>query len=321
MSNEGNVIDQIYSQVLLIRDLVNEPRIGFKIRNDLQCWFKVCSAMDVVEDTCLAINAFPEFAQTMTDKGSLYLAVYGLLQSLFVQQNAVADLCEGLGIAHDRTDEVLRRVRNVRNDCVGHPTDRRDGSSHGISQVTLCPTGFQMLSQTSEGETIFTDIDLNELIEQQGSILSGVLAEVVAEIKRRDKKVREKHRTEKLKSLFPQNTWYVLDKIVESTCTDDRIELGRSSLMITMKALNDFETALEERGLGLNAYVGVRDVFKSIAFSQTRLEIYFREGALPGESRADSQEATYIFARYYREQVLELLQMAKSIDDDYATDT
>ena len=320
MSNSGNITDQIYKQALLVRDLVIEPRIGFKLRQDKSKWGKVIASLDVIEDTCMAINSLPAQSAKRIEKGLLYLAVYGLLQSLFVQQNAVASLCKTLDFHFDESDETLKTVRGVRNDCVGHPTDRRDGSVHSISQVTLSLVGFQMMLETQQGEMIFKDIELTELIEQQGAVIEEVMTDLVMEIKRRDKQVREKYKSKKLRTAFPENTGYYLGKILESTSEHGRLEIGLASLMTIKNALSSFIASLEERGLGISTYVGIEGGFKEIEVPEARLEQFFKEGVLPGESCSESRKTACIFADYYRKQVLQLMTMAESIDMEYEQD-
>ncbi|MBS1489455.1 MAG: hypothetical protein JSS93_02905 [Bacteroidetes bacterium] len=78
-----------------VRDHVNHPWKRELIFSDRVRWDKVCSCMDVLEDTQLAIDHFfklPAFSGN--DGGYLYL--YGLLQAYFLQQDATNNLSQAL---------------------------------------------------------------------------------------------------------------------------------------------------------------------------------------------------------------------------------
>jgi hypothetical protein len=85
------------------RDLVNQPRLQQVLMKDLPRWGKLCSAMDVIEDTGMAIRSYSS-GEDIRDKGKLYLETYGVLQALVVQQDAVLDLCGALGSSRAKGD-------------------------------------------------------------------------------------------------------------------------------------------------------------------------------------------------------------------------
>ncbi|MGI0015141.1 MAG: hypothetical protein ACREBU_17140, partial [Nitrososphaera sp.] len=139
-----------------IREFINNPRKHYELRQNKALFSQLASSLDVIEDAEQAIAAFTagEFGESKT---ALYLAVYGLLQALYVQQDAVIHLCESLGIK-ERINNYpkLKEVREIRNDSIGHPTrrDQKKGqptSYHHISQITMTREGFQMLSFFSDG--------------------------------------------------------------------------------------------------------------------------------------------------------------------------
>ena len=87
----------MYEQTQKIRELVNKVIIRCILWQSGVPWDQLSSCLDVIEDTELAITAYlrREFGESTE---GLYLAVYGLLQALFVQQDAVINLCESLSI-------------------------------------------------------------------------------------------------------------------------------------------------------------------------------------------------------------------------------
>ena len=84
---------EIFEQMTEVRGLVNEGRKHHELCQDKAKFSQICSSMDVIEDTEQAITAFQR-----TDFGRNvalgYLTIYGVLQALFLQQDAVANLHE-----------------------------------------------------------------------------------------------------------------------------------------------------------------------------------------------------------------------------------
>jgi hypothetical protein len=71
-----------------IRNYINRPRKQSKLLKDSTAWNMLCSCLDVIGDTELAIQAYKDFKNLKKD-GFKYLTVYGILQTLFLQQDAI----------------------------------------------------------------------------------------------------------------------------------------------------------------------------------------------------------------------------------------
>src|SRR5438552_140615 len=119
-------------QTQTIRDIINKPRKQYHLMKKLGIWFQLCSCLDVIGDTDLAIKAYTN-KECGTSKGATYLAVYGLLQALFMQQDALMNLGESLGI-DDKIENYprLKEIREIRNVSIGHPTrhNRKKSTSY-----------------------------------------------------------------------------------------------------------------------------------------------------------------------------------------------
>ena len=79
-----------------IRDLINEPRKRRLLIKRGPLWHQLCASLDAIGDSQLAIAAYP--AAPGSDDGEVYLAIYGLLQACFLQQDAIHNLCEALDL-------------------------------------------------------------------------------------------------------------------------------------------------------------------------------------------------------------------------------
>jgi hypothetical protein len=69
----------VLDATLEFRDLINEARMKRPLIDDRSRWNKLCSAMDVIEDTSMAVTSYSS-QQDTSDKGKLYLETYGLLR-------------------------------------------------------------------------------------------------------------------------------------------------------------------------------------------------------------------------------------------------
>ena len=166
-----------------IRDRIEEPWKKSLLIKDRDLWYRLCSSLDVLEDTQLAIASFAEIDPEAA-KGMLYLTVYGLLQALFVQQDAACHLCEALKLPVPTMKKIptLWHVRTTRNDTVGHPTKRGNKSDvcyHFISRMTLTPEGFQLLSFDRLGTLSARHESIPMLVADQEKAMGTVLAEVL----------------------------------------------------------------------------------------------------------------------------------------------
>ncbi len=77
-----------------IRDFINHPRRQKPLLRDKPKWHILTSGLDVLGDTQLAIAAYLS-AKPTKDAGTCYLLMYGVLQVLFVQQDAARNIAKG----------------------------------------------------------------------------------------------------------------------------------------------------------------------------------------------------------------------------------
>ncbi len=119
-----------------IRDLLNnswrkEVLFGDKIK-----WNKVWASLDTIEDTQVycSLNDFNAY-------NNGYLYIYGILQALFLQQDAINSFNHVIfdkEINWRKCYPDLYRIRDYRNDSIGHPTNRRNNKSfHRILRYSI----------------------------------------------------------------------------------------------------------------------------------------------------------------------------------------
>ena len=317
---KGEVQQSICEQEQRIRDLINEPRKRHTLIKKLGLWHQLCSCLDVIGDTELAIGAYT--AQALgANKGSAYLAVYGLLQALFLQQDAIFNLCESLGISDNISNySGLQEIREIRNASIGHPTKRgrkRPFSYHAISRFSLSSRGFQLQTSDETGTSKFEWISIPKLISDQHSYASAIFTSIIEKLEQEEAAHKEQFKKEKLVVVFSQTLAYHIEKIFESIRSGDNPAFGALNLGILTQALKDFQVALAKRGIELDTYEVIEDLYEELAYPMSELEEYFQH-LEKGQKPNINEKTAYIFAFFITKKFDELKGVAEEIDEEYA---
>jgi hypothetical protein len=104
-------------------------------------------ALDTAEDTMLALSHY-DSEGIGSDDGEKYLRLYGFLQAIFLQQDAIEELCTLFAgnLAEPVDTSAWKRLRELRNLTVGHPIEKGRGKVPRkrtfITRVSLETDGF-----------------------------------------------------------------------------------------------------------------------------------------------------------------------------------
>ena len=165
-----------------IRSWINHPRRAKRLRREVGRWNQLCSCLDTLQQTELAMQAYAS-SSSKVGSGEHFLALYGLLQAMVLQQDAVCHLDEALGgtgtaVGNDRHLQDIRKIRNV---SVGHPTkvDRRDVMSHHYISRPKIGKGFELISAFDDGRRQFTFVSLAQLLRKQKLSVARMLRSIV----------------------------------------------------------------------------------------------------------------------------------------------
>jgi len=307
----------MYKYTQEIQDFINKPRKRFNLLKHRKFWSQLCSSLDVIEDSDLALNAYTnsEFGK---DDGEKYLRLYGALQALFLQQDAVTNLCESLELPNNLiTNPKLKEIRDIRNDSIGHPTKRGNYKSyHFISRVTITKFGFKLISNYENSKTTFRDISVIDLIKEQREYLSEILKKVINVLKAEEKAHKEKFKMEKLESLFPNTFSYHVRKIFESIGKSDHAEFGKINLQQLKEVMDKLKESLQKRGIEIDTYDSIKYLYELLEYPITELELYFDRLTAIGKPRINDKTA-YIFAYFIKEHLSQLKEIAKQLDEEY----
>jgi hypothetical protein len=309
----------MYKYLQEIRGFINKSRKQFNLLKNRKFWNQLCSSLDVIEDSDLAIDAYinSEFGK---DDGEKYLRLYGILQALFLQQAAVTNLCESLGLPSNLiANPKLREIRDIRNDSIGHPTKRGNYKSyHFISRVSITTSGFQLISYYENNQTTFRDILVIDLVKEQRKYLSKILKKVIKVLKVEEKTHKEKFKMDKLESVFPDTLSYYIEKILENIGKLDHAELGLVHVKLVKKVMDKLKETLQKRGIEIDTYDSIKFLYELLEYPIIELELYFNKLTAKEEPRTNDKTA-HIFTYFIKEKLYELKEIAKEIDDEYSS--
>ena len=303
-----------------IRDKINEPRKQHALLQNHALWVMLCSSLDVIGDTDCGLEAFLTTDVHDFNDGNKYVYVYGTLQALFVQQDAVKHLHQALEMDYNlaRDDKsMLMEIRNIRNNSIGHPTksDRQTPIAFNfISRMTIGNQGFTLATDYQDGtQTCHKYVNIPSLIAKQRIVLSGVLRDAIQTLRREAMEHRQRFAEKKLADAFPPTLDYHLGKICEDTSRKYGIaERGRINVDFILECIEQFKTGLAEREI-LGAYEGLTCNLELADYPLQELRKYFHS---PGETHINEKGA-YIFADFAKRQVQDLLESAKELDEEY----
>ena len=301
-----------------IRDLINSPRKKNMLLQDSALWLMLCSCMDTIQDTEEALESFLTKDNDSSDTGSRYLLVYGALQALFIQQEAVKNLHESLGIPYTE-DSSLKEIRDIYMDTVGSPTKRGDKEAFNfINRATLSVQGFRLateypkMSDREERKTKRVDINIPNLIETQRSNLTEVLNKVIETLKEEEVEHKRKFSNKSLTGTF-HHTTYLFEKIFDAIISSEspHVEIVGAHIDDVLKCVDAFKTGLQERG---EPDDNISDIYENLDHSLQQIKAYFDN---PSETHIQEKDL-YIFAYFARRQVTELEAIARELDEMYS---
>jgi hypothetical protein len=299
-----------------IRDYGQEARQRARLFPDRFTWHQLWTALDIINDVDSALTAYLE-NKFPDETGERYLRLYGALQGLFMQQDALFDLIRAIHPAKDiRLNDVLRGIRDARNASVGHPTQmRRKGvvSVHGIVQNSMRKDGFELLSYPENDGEMFQHVSVPELIEKQRAEAARILSEVVEDLRGQEEAHREQFRKVSLMKVF-DHVSYAFEKIFEGIRGGAVPNLGTWGVGCLQKSLDDFGDLLKARGLSMRSYDSLYYVYEKIDHPLTELTKFVRMEP----SEIASNKSAAVFAEALRSYFDELRSMAGEIDQEYA---
>lgn len=153
------------------------------------------TSLDVIEDCQNAIEEYKSLEEeNFQDRSTLY--IYGVLQSLYCQQDGIFNLYRTIMDSNLKEHEInilfdiysfSKTIRNVRNDIAGHPTNRNKGKEfYYIAKGNNTKYKFTYAGYTPEFKAV--NVDLKKFIEEQETFVIKVLEDIELDIENKIKK-------------------------------------------------------------------------------------------------------------------------------------
>lgn len=294
-----------------VRDLVNHPRRATALRADTPRWNMVCSALDTIGDAQLAIREYLDGKLSAPTHGITYLAIYGVLQTLYVQQDALRDLGRAVGIELELPDD-LKAIRDIRNAAAGHPTNHRKRFSNTINRNAMSAAGFELARYAPDGSASMEWIDLTRLARKQDELVETLLDDVAARLEDEERSHRAEWRGKPLAPPMREGALYAFEKISAGFRGD---HMGPWGLASITDRITRFRDALQQRGLS-GGLIGVECALEELEHPLRQLMEHFS-----GKGRMLSAEDGAVFTYYLRGKFEELCEMAEEIDREYESDS
>lgn len=306
----NNFVDE---KIKLVRDFINHPWKQRLLISDKVKWDKLCSSMDVIEDTQVAINYYFQLENFDARKGG-YLYLYGLLQAFFIQQDALNHLSQALfNTMIDFKTEYpdLYSIRELRNDAIGHPTSRnKDKSFHYISRISICKESFALVSSFPKiPKSESKEIQIADLQKQQERSVINMLDEVIDLLNAELLDHKEKFKNSKIRDLVPDGFSYSISKIYEGVYSN--YPLAQMNFDSVKETFEEIKNRIDERYGSYEELSGVKVVVDKINYVLQRLESWFNSKGIYENNDAE------IFVDALNDRFKELFKMIDEIDEEF----
>jgi len=295
-----------------VREFINTGRHQAGLLQSRETWNQICSSLDVIGDTVLCIEDYVSSPYPSTT-GLKYIFTYGILQALFLQQDAVRHLSEAFDFEYTPSDGLMK-IRNIRNAAIGHPTKHQIKTSkyyNYISRMSLAKTGFTLMRSSSEEETRFLDIDVSTIIAEQLADIETALNSLAGKLKEADRMHKEKFGGKLISDIFHSSTSYLFEKVAQGihSPSENNRSFGLSMLGSIEKMYAEFESAMEERS--------ELDEYTRFDLDEYKHAIGVVREFLSENPRGIGESDARIYLFYLRQQHDHFVKIAQEVDEEY----
>lgn len=297
-----------------IQDFANEPRKQYTLQQDRPLIPMIFSCLSTIEDTEKALESYLKTDFDSLDVGVKYLFIYGVLQALIVQQEAVKNLYGAFNISYIE-EPSLKSIRHIRIDAAGHPTNRGNRKAFNfIDRKTLNAKKFKLTTVRPENrnKSEYTDVNLPNLITTQKSVFMDVLTNLIEKLKEEDVEHKKNFEGKKLANIFDPIK-HLFSKINEAIVNPNspHTQLAETHVHEIVKCVNEFITDLEERG---EPDVHIHHIYEELEKFLKSLIAYFHEDGVINIPT----EYVFLFSVISQRHVEQLKKIAEDYDKMYS---
>ena len=304
-------LHRISSEEKLVQKYINTTRYQTDLLQNLDTWNQICSSIDTIGDTLYSIEDYLS-SEYPESTGLKYIFTYGILQSLFIQQDAIKHLAEAFEVSFDLNDK-LRNIRTIRNASIGHPTKNIvNGTTYYnyISQITLSKYGLTLMRSSERDRTEFIEVDLLSILTDQLPEIEKSYRLISSKLIEADRMHREKYKDKFVVDLFPSSMGYYFSKVAEGIhSTGHNRTFGLSMLNSIEETYQKFETELIERK-ELNEHLKYN-------LEEYKHAIQTLKSYLSGKNESLEESDARIYLFYIYEKHSYFVEIAKEIDEEY----
>jgi hypothetical protein len=293
-----------------IRDLVNQPRRQNQLIENKENWQLICSSMDILEDTELALDSYKKM-RIKDDVGIYYLIIYGVLQTLILQQDAIKNILRALSFDMQLPTELLE-IREIRNNAVGHPVrekNKKINSINFITRMSLRKNSFELGTWT-QGSGVyhdFTRVDIYNLIDIQEKNIKEIKSKIIDCMLKEDKNHIDKFKKDKLLKYFGDFDYYS-SALFEGLIGSRGLEYAKVHYDLINEIIETIKKKLQERNE--DCHIGINDTFEELVYPMKKIEDIFNDNGL-------QKEEINIYLFYIKYKMDELQEMIKELDEEY----
>lgn len=197
---EYSVVSQLDSIIFKIRDCISEVAedfdsvtsdlVDFLAVNDEHQYHSVIDAFILLEDTQLAKKEFCNIDFINDPFGRLYLMFYGVLNSCYMQQQAILVISEKLNIQQNISKIKSVEVVVYRNDFSAHSPNRGRGKSEHsfmLDRNAMRQGKVKGYTANNEAGDVFREANINSLISEWDLVLERQLVLIAEKLLNKDK--------------------------------------------------------------------------------------------------------------------------------------
>jgi hypothetical protein len=296
-----------------IRKLCIQPWKRELLFADKTKWRKLWASIDLINDTHEAIDYYSQIPESKFSEGG-YLYVYGVLQALFVQQDAARSLNQSLfgkDINFKKDHPQLYVIREHRNNSIGHPSSRGKNDSesfHVINGTSIIKSGFEFISHfPSENKSFqISNVDLDRCIETQSNLITNILEKVMDKLNQDFEQHKKNFKGEPLIEIIGNDLDYSISKLYEF----ESPLLPKNHKYIS-ETYENIKEGIKKRYTNLRAIPGVQLTCERIDYILERLQ-----KDLINSKNNDHLELE-IFVDALKNHFDELIEMVKEIDREF----
>ena len=252
MSAQANGIGTL----AVIRDRIHRKAqwyFAFELhRRDREKHLTIFGATDALLDADEATHAY---AIAITgSSGADLLACFGFLQSLVVQQDAVANLSNLVGLAWSpRSDGRLAEIRDIRNRLCGHPA--RAGEAKGVRKSSgiivrgsIVKSGFRGAIYYEDG---FNSVDVTVLtwLADNETRLASQMAKIEAHMDSTERTFRGKCSGDFQSSQLTGTSDYIVERMRCDLSNEGRVSQAEAHIAIIRDDVGQLEREFATRSI------------------------------------------------------------------------